>query len=448
MNPSPFFFQPYRGLLTRGYQSSPHWVRLSIDPSLATTSQPHILRIQPQYLDYITLFDPLEPSQHVRQTGGMTRLSVDEYQSLNFNFVIPVGDQPRYLYLKIETRSTTLLAAQVLPPSQVLRQDRLYEVFASLLLGVLFLIVIWALFQWLLEPSLLMASFLVKQLAVMSHAAGYMGYWRLWLSDYLPPALLNELFSLNIFIMTAAAIWFVYQFLKEYDPQPWAIRLFAGCLLFFPVQVILQWSGYTQMALETVALLSLFMPMLGLYLAATARVWKTSSEEDLPVLSRNQLTLLFLLLAIVLWIYVLPVLGLIRVEPLTLYGIMLYNLVTSLMMMAALQLRARHRSRQQAKIQERLLMVEREVRIERERREEQKRFMDMLTHELKNPLSTIRLVTYGETEYASKVSAAIADMQSIIDRCAQLGQIEAEYVIPRTDTIDLKEIVRNCQERL
>lgn len=441
-------FTPYSELLTRGYQQTATWVRLTIDPARAVEQGPHILRIQPQYLDYITLFDPLVPSDDVRQTGDMTRWSVDEYQSLNFNFVVPVGDAPRDLYLRLDTESTTLLAVEVLPVSQVMRLDRLYEVFASLLLAILLLIAIWVAFQWVLEPNLLLGSFLVKQIAVFTHAAGYTGYWRLWLSDMISPALLNELFNLNIFVMTAAAIWFIYQFLKEYDPKPLGIRLFAGSLLLFPLQLILQWLGHVQMALQTVALLSLCLPFLSLYIAATARVWKRVPREDAPVLSRNQLVLLFFLLAMVLWVYVLPVLGLLRVEPLTLYGIVLYNLVTSLMMMAALLLRARYRNLQQAKVQARLALAEQEVAQERMRREDQKRFLDMLTHELKNPLTTIRMRAFGTADKDGKIKAAVADMQQVIDRCVQYGQLEGSGWQLHTETVNLNSLLTDCVARL
>ena len=410
-------FTPYSGLLTRGYSASVHWVRLRIDPALATTQQPHILRIQPQYLDYLTLFDPLAPTPYPRRTGDMTPWSNDEYQSLNFNFIVPVGDEVRDLYLRVETKSTTLVSTVLLPQKDVVRLDRQYEMFTALVLALLLLIVIWGGFQWSVERDGLLGSFVIKQLAVLTHGAGYMGYWRLWFSDTVAPATLNVLFSLNIFVMTATAIWFIYKFLKEYDPQPWAIRLFAGCLLFFPLQLVLQWLGREQLALQTISLLSLLLPFLGLYLAATARVWKTRDTEMLPLLSRRQLIVLFALLAVVLWIYVLPVLGLIQVEPLALYGIVLYNLVTSLMVTMALQLRARQRNRQQAMMQERLRMAEIEASQERAQREEQQRFLDMLTHELKTPLATIRLLSYGEMDQAGKIKTAIADMPGVIERC-------------------------------
>lgn len=87
-------FQPYTGLLTRGYQSTPHWVRLRIDPARAITPSDHFLRIQPHYLDYIWLYDPLDLKEQPRVSGDMTRLSDAEFQSLNFNFSVPVGDEP------------------------------------------------------------------------------------------------------------------------------------------------------------------------------------------------------------------------------------------------------------------------------------------------------------------------------------------------------------------
>lgn len=441
-------FNSYTGLLTRGYQSTPHWIRLSIDPALAISQADHFLRIQPHYLDYVWLYDPLDSESKVRVSGDMTSLSEAEYQSLNFTFTVPVGDAPRDIYLRLETTSSSLLAVQLLPFEELVRQDRQFEILAALLLSLLLLIVVWSLFQWLVEPSLLVGSFLFKQFVVLTHAAGYLGYWRLWFSDVIPPIWLNEFFNINIFLMTMGAIWFFYQFLLEYQPNRWGMRLFAAAMLFLPLQLILQAIGMGQVALQTVAWLALVMPIIAIYLSTTATVWQSNTKSETPVLSRNQLTFFFALLGTVLWVYVLPVLGLIRVQPLTLYGILVYNLVSSLMMMAALKIRAQHRNRIQVQVQERLLMAQGEVERERAQREEQKRFMDMLTHELKNPLSTIRLVTYGQDNVSQQVSLAIQDMQNIIDRCAQFGQIEADYVIPHADTFSLNELVLDCQSQL
>lgn len=295
---------------------------------------------------------------------------------------------------------------------------------------------------------MLVGSFLFKQFVVLTHAAGYLGYWRLWLSDVISPFWLNEFFNINIFLMTTGAIWFFYQFLKEYQPNRWGMRLFAAAMLFLPLQLVLQAFGMAQMALQSVAWLALVMPMVAIYLSTTATVWQSSTATQSPVLSRNQLTFFFAILALVLWVYVLPVLGLIRVQPLTLYGILVYNLVTSLMMMAALKIRAQYRQKKQAQVQEQLLMAEREVQLERERTAEQQRFMDMLTHELKNPLSTIRLLTFSSEKKAQRVTSAIEDMQNIIDRCAQLGQIESDVVKPRLELVVFANVLNDCREDL
>ncbi|MGA1155485.1 MAG: sensor histidine kinase [Burkholderiaceae bacterium] len=72
-------------------------------------------------------------------------------------------------------------------------------------------------------------------------------------------------------------------------------------------------------------------------------------------------------------------------------------------------------------------LMEQEVRLLSEKRQEQGRFMAMLIHELKTPLSVIRMVLGGvgiESSLRQAAGRAVRSMTDVIERCRQAEMVE------------------------
>ena len=104
-------FHPYSGILSRGYTHSIYWVRLHIQP--ITSDESLTLRILPNFLDEVTLFDPVYGSIG-KIVRGDEQPTQDRYKSLNLNFTIPSGTTARDIWLRVRTQSTFLLAPEAL----------------------------------------------------------------------------------------------------------------------------------------------------------------------------------------------------------------------------------------------------------------------------------------------------------------------------------------------
>jgi len=68
-----------------------------------------------------------------------------------------------------------------------------------------------------------------------------------------------------------------------------------------------------------------------------------------------------------------------------------------------------------------------QVQAQRTRLEEQQHFMAMLTHEIKNPLATIRLtldMLQGDESRRQRIGRAITDVEAILERCRQVDRLE------------------------
>ena len=114
---------------SRGYSRSTFWIRLEINPDQFQGLRPEdhlVIRIRPPYLDHLQLFDPLDSSAKQRVTGQSYDWKNDELQSLNLNFVIPLGSEPRDVWLKIRTDKSTFVGGISLTGNITTTNNQLY----------------------------------------------------------------------------------------------------------------------------------------------------------------------------------------------------------------------------------------------------------------------------------------------------------------------------------
>lgn len=75
---------------------------------------------------------------------------------------------------------------------------------------------------------------------------------------------------------------------------------------------------------------------------------------------------------------------------------------------------------------------------------EQHRFMDMLTHELKTPISVVRMalgVMKAEGPFKRHADQALEDMSDIVERCRQLDQLEQRKLTPYAQPCRIEQIL-------
>ena len=87
---------------------------------------------------------------------------------------------------------------------------------------------------------------------------------------------------------------------------------------------------------------------------------------------------------------------------------------------------------------------------ERTEREQQRHFLSMLTHELKTPLSIIRM-RLGATAPTPRMQAyaaqAVQDIDAIVDRCAMVSQIDDQADPPQPVACRIDDILREIRSQ-
>ncbi|MFM1906373.1 MAG: hypothetical protein RLZZ591_50 [Pseudomonadota bacterium] len=456
-------FSPYQGLLSKGYGSSAIWLRLRIDPARNVAagqlksemdknlSQTVVLRLRPPLLDDVALFDPLSPRTEPRVTGDHHPLSADEYPSLDFGFVVPLGDEPRDLWLRLQSTSTRLLDVEALTLAQARQADTRQHMLYGIYMGVVILFVGWALVNLLIAPEKLLAVFFVKQLFAVLFALVLLGYLRFLNQDWLAPKLLDTLSNLIIVTFVPLSVYFDYLLLREYEPPRWTLRVLQGAVFLFPVDVLLVLSGHTMQALRIQMALVVALPVFGLITASLATYPKVSDPASSHRLPKPMLVGAYSLILLALLCSSLPSLGWVQATESALLTTLVYGVLSGVVMVGLLQLRSRRLAQGHASLQTELALVERQAMHERDRVQDQQKMMSMLGHELKTPLAVVSmLVTTPEALTPQKISLirnSVGDMNNVIERTTLSGALEGKRLSAHHAACDAAtEIERLCKQ--
>jgi signal transduction histidine kinase len=183
----------------------------------------------------------------------------------------------------------------------------------------------------------------------------------------------------------------------------------------------------------------------------STQAWKQARHappEEQPVCSKTFLVFIYGLAISIALLHRLPIMGASSGNDLFFYFNLVYPLLTSITLMFLVQKRLYRLSKNQQERQRRLELAETEVTKERSQREEQANFLKMLAHEMKTPLSVVRMAV-GNASVPTKthevVERAVTDMDSIIERLLQVERLEDERIDIQLEQIDLPEMVKRLR---
>lgn len=421
--------QPMGAVLSAGYGRDTVWVRLTVDPGLSPdrAGEALVLRIRPGYLDDIVLFDPLAGSSPIGPVGDHHPLAVQARPSTVFNLALAPGEQPREIWVRLRSQSTRLAHFEVLREHDLWRADARSTAWGALYLAALAMLLVWGVAQMLVRRDALAASFIALQAASLAYGASSLGFLRLFAGVGDDVLWIDRLTSVMAIVATGAGFIFNALLLREMQVPRWGRRLARACLLLFPVLLALQAMGGTLQALRLNMLLVLVGPVLFLLMALAApRGIAGQSVSDAPAARRLGLAYFWLLLLLTV-LAALPGLGLVDGGLISLYIIMLHGVVSGLLMLAMLTYRVYGLLQQRELLAAEAGYNRREVQREKAFRQDREKLLAMLAHELKTPLATVRMLlgTLGLAPRALRsAQTAVADMNAVIERCLQVGQLD------------------------
>ncbi len=429
-------FQPSGLILSKGYTDSVHWLRLRIK---APASGEQIeLRIRPTYLDEVQLYEPDVTSSNgwkMHVTGDRYAFNNRERAAITLGFIIHPTTQEATYYLRLKTASSSLLNVMALTPREARLKDMRLDVFQIFYLGVMLWLLFWALHDYQGSRQALTIWFLIYQVSYIAYDLAVTGY----LAPFVPddaPQWADQITSVLVVTTVFLGVVFHRNLFRLYAPPKLLMRGLDALMLIYPLLMVAMATGHARIALQINSIILLLMSLFFISLAMTAR------QESTP--SRRVLRIIFGIQSFSLFISMLPLLGIVEAVDWNLQATIIHGLVSGILMFTILHLRSRKIAQTGQQAQLELALAQQHLELERVQKEEQNRFINMLTHELKTPLSVLRMVIGTPTPTEAMVShanRAVRDMNSVIEHCAQVDTLEGTAHEPHlTDVFLMNEL--------
>ena len=440
-------FQPYEGVLSKGFGHSAIWVKLKIEtPAHEQQAANLVLRLRPVYLDSVELFDPAVPGGIAAQTGDVHHPALQPLRGLDFMVPLAAGPLPRDIWLRVTSSSTRQIHTEVLLEKNLLQEMAYQHLLFSLYVGVITIFSLWGISYWTFTKDKMVGLFGVKQTAALVYALCSLGYMRMgWPPDW-PAVWLDRLSSLFSMFAVSSAIYFHYVFLQDYQPRRWAVWVLKGLLCLLPINLLFFASGHPMEALKINLISVLIAPFVMLGAAWTAKVWgiaPSGRDVSTVVLSRSLVVGFYGVLVVLLVWSALPGLGVVRGGEISLYMVQAHGLASGLMVALLLQYRAYLMRKAQFEVHSLLARTQLQAEQDRLQRDEQEKLLTMLTHELKTPLATIFMRLDENGKDAQTIKKSIREMNDVIDRCVQANKVQDQKLQVHKKTLDLMQILED-----
>lgn len=396
-------FEPERGVLKLGYQTETVWVRISLDLLGQSNwrEAPYVLRVGSYYLTEIDLYERVAGQWRRTVAGaGISRGEGNPCYDGQHCFRIDQNSSD-VVYLRIRAATVMTVTLDLVDLQKAMSDSALglsrLAVHITIAACILFAALIFAVF----EKSGLSFAFLFFQSTVFLALTGTNGLLIKWLPSIGSPDSWNAFIHLLFISRVAAIATLVHAVLTHYEQRVFALKLLKIIVFIHVVLGLITFSGPSAVV-SAISFASLFavFPVAALGVIAT---------KDIPP-TIKRLSIAVLIVASILLI--LASLSLTNLGPFEGFDVLFVGLadrkfngilVGLFVLWFMLTERARKKREAIANTEE----LKFNLRLAREQEavtKERGMLIDMLTHEIKNPLGTIR---FASTALHSKAIASI-----------------------------------------
>ena len=417
-------FKAFEKRLNLGYQAAPIWVRMRITPSADAAVKPTILRIGPHDANQIEVYEFDRGQWQVQTVGDLfpqkSKSCADDYYCVSLRDRTSSSDT---IYLKIQTTNfltldTDLLTLENLP---AVTANRIKRIFISLTLaGVMLAIGIF----WIVKyRSNMTLCFVGVQTSIFVYLLSIYGFPSVWFPN-LPPELLDGLPHVMFILRTFLLILTVFVVIKTYCDSKIYFSMVYAIFLFCVLNFMLFFTPYKSMSIRLNLLVFSIYPSIHLF-----GVFKSKGMI-------KNVRLLFFVSFILFYLVLIPVIvGGVFLSPFNSFVGPIQNisdwrlngLIVGAIIFLLIKFEEEHREKQKAEELN-------QIRIERIEAEsyaallsDRNTMIDLLTHDLKNPLGTITFASRALKEQLQDNQTATQKLRHI-DQCVNRMNNLIEHV--------------------
>ena len=437
-------FKPVQGSFADGFTRSVYWFRVEVHaPDVATQILPsRLLEVRPTYLDDVRFYlpDRGRPGHYTEHRHG-DRLPFSQREVATRTLVQTVvfrDAAPQIIYVRLQTTSSAVFTLQAWRPADFLvAATAEYALLGILVGGYLFALI--ANLPGLLRRQDALAfyfsAYVLSGLMVLVFVQG------LGAQFLLPqmPSLADPLVPIGSILLTLTATAF-YRIALQVDRwSPWANRFYFAVIALTCVSLPAPFLGYYDKVAQW-----LFISVLMVLAVGSLRclqLWRDEEPDARLLLMAHLITLVGALPS------VLALLGWVSGDFLVVYVYQAGILGSVLAVQITLKRRNQRLEVLLLTSQQEQVRVQAVADEQHAVAEQRRRFIDMITHELKTPLSVIRMrlgLSSPSAAIDNHARQAVHDMDAVIDRIAQLGRLEDGAAQVKSSVCDMAQMVDEC----
>lgn len=421
-----------------GYTRSAFWFKTSVTPYNGTVW----LEFKPPYLDQLDVYWRNEQGQFQQVTLGDLSPFADR-PIPHRHFVLPINQhEPFEMYVRLKTTSSTILSIRAWEPAAFQRYVLIEYFILALVIGGLISLLIFNLRQALWREDAIYRAFLIYLTILIVALLSYNGFFEQFV-------MLPFLETLNVLpgLLTALLLFattLLYQRILHINrkQRPY----------FFSIVVI---SYAISILLGTGAVFGFYVdvaPIFAIWVILFYCLWLIDSVRLLFKKHYDSVWYVIAtvsgLIGAVSMIFVLV--GVFSLDTVGLYAFQVGSVISILSFQMAISgrvkrgLEGQHQLELQNQITHKLLEKETSLR------KLQEQFLAMITHEIKTPLSIIKLVLSEKDinqELKIEAQQSAQDINNVISRCAIMQKIEHPNFVFKKQAVSLDELVQKCLRR-
>lgn len=437
-------YQTLQKNASTGFAEGYRWIRLRVSAQ-DLAAQTIAIHVGPHFLSDIRLFEKKDGDWINQEAGSHLPASDSHAEIGGYSFIVHAqanGVNTYYLRIKSSSLSNFFIVAEPWPTSQPYN----HKLGIGMQLGALLLILAFALISYGLNPSQVMLRFsLLMLVIVLCFGAGSGLLAQYLLPDH--PAFNQFIFSLLICLRLALWIALARALLKPYRTPNWYALSCHVTYGIAAVSMLLIAFNYPVFAYSLVLATMLIAPMVQmLAINNTSNMEKAFKWVMLTGFFIQ--TLLIALLAVV-------VNYAIAGSYLPIYVARMTDFVAPLVLLSIILFQQRMKNTELNQAKTALLESELRSQFEQKQLAERGLLLDMLTHELKNPLAAIGMASdslshdltkLGNTENRrlKNIKRSVANMDRIIERCVLMNAVDRQEQDFYNQQVDLTALLGRC----
>ena len=445
-------FKPFDKSLRLGFLRGDTWIRVTQQPdqsdhNVVDGELPLVVRVGPHYLDHVWMYQQLDGRWVAEQQGDLKSKKTDICRDDLFCFTPSVDSNQAFtVYFKINTDGFRWIQLDVLGQKDLQKNviDRIVRISVALslsvsllLLGVLFLTV---------DSSRLMQAYVVFQLASVAFTFSNTGVLARVFAD-VDPDILNKWGQTFQLLRVCTMVILGWSALMQFKNSPLYEGLVRALVLAGAASLGMLWWWNAQYALQLSFLIFSVNPLVQLLGVVKVQGLEPSIQKIL-VIGYAFFALILIYGSMVAFGWAPSFASdatLATVSDWRLNG----GLVSMLVFWVVIRQHQSSKLMQLEEVQS-LRLVRLQADNQTQQLKERQSLIDMLTHELKNPLSTIRFSlesikrsrAQGDSSDApvQHIAQSVDRMDALIEHVAESNQVEHGQMVVLED-LNLTQIV-------